>query len=115
MSKYFFSFFLVLLINFQLSTQENEIDSILIKKTYGVRIGLDISKQIRMFTEDYKGLSIYSDLKVKEDIFVVLEIGNDNKTINNENISSKVNGSYYKFGLNYNFYKNLPGFYKSYN
>ena len=62
-----------------------------------------------MFTEDYKGLSIYSDLKVKEDIFVVFEIGNDNKTINNENISSKVNGSYYKFGLNYNFYKNLPG------
>ncbi len=111
MLKYFFSFSLVLFINFQLSTQENkiEIDSILIKKTYGVRVGLDLSKQIRMLTEDYRGLSLYSDLKVKEDVFVVFEIGNDKKTINNDNISSKVNGSYYKFGLNYNFYKNLPG------
>ena len=48
-----------------------------------------------------------SDLKIKEDIFVVLEVGSDKKTINNENIRSKVNGSYYKFGFNYNFYKPL--------
>ena len=111
MLKYFFSFSLVLFLNFQLSTQENkiEIDSILIKKTFGFRVGLDLSKQIRMLTEDYRGLSLYSDLKVREDIFVVFEIGNDKKTISNDNISSKVNGSYYKFGLNYNFYKNFPG------
>ena len=111
MLKYFFSFFLVFFINIELSSQENNIetDSISIKKTYGIRLGLDLSKQIRMFTEDYKGLSLYSDLKIKEDIFVVLEFGNDNKTINNENIASKVNGTYYKFGFNYNFYKNLPG------
>ena len=111
MLKYFFSFFLVFFISIELSSQENNIetDSISIKKTYGIRLGLDLSKQIRMFTEDYKGLSLYSDLKIKEDIFVVLEVGNDNKTINDENISSKVNGSYYKFGFNYNFYRNLPG------
>ena len=108
MSKYFFSFFLVFFINIELSSQENNIenDSISIKKTYGIRLGLDLSKQIRMLTEDYKGLSLYSDLKIKEDIFVVLEFGNDNKTINDENINSKVNGSYYKLGFNYNFYKN---------
>ena len=111
MSKYFFSFFLVFFINFELSSQENyiEIDSISTKKAYGLRLGLDLSKQIRMFTEEYKGLSLYSDLKIMEDFFVVLEIGNDNKKISDENINSKVNGSYYKFGLNYNFYKNLPG------
>lgn len=111
MSKYFFSFFLVFFINFELSSQENniEIDSIILKKTYGLRLGLDISKQIRMLTEDYKGLSLYSDLKIKEDVYVVFEIGNDNKTIIDENISSKVNGIHYKFGFNYNFYKNLPG------
>ena len=84
MLKYFFSFFLVFFINIELSSQENNIetDSISIKKTYGKRLGLDLSKQIRMFTEDYKGLSLYSDLKIKEDIFVVFEVGNDNKTIN---------------------------------
>ena len=108
--KIFFSFF-SFFINIELSSQENNIenDSISIKKTYGIRLGLDLSKQIRMLTEDYKGLSLYSDLKIKEDIFVVLEVGNDNKTINDENINSKVNGSYYKLGFNYNFYKNLPG------
>ena len=111
MSKYFFSFFLVFFINIELSSQENNIenDSISIKKTYGIRLGLDLSKQLRMLTEDYKGLSLYSDLKIKEDIFVVLEFGNDNKTINDENINSKVDGYYYKLGFNYNFYKNLPG------
>ena len=63
MLKYFFSFFLVFFISIELSSQENNIetDSISIKKTYGIRLVLYKIKQIRMLTEDYKGLSYYSD------------------------------------------------------
>lgn len=111
MSKYFFSLIFIFFINHNLFTQINEvqIDTNLIKKTYGLRLGLDLSRQIRMLTEDYKGLSLYSDFKIKENVFIVFEAGKDNKTIDDENVSSNVKGSFYKLGFNYNFYKNPPG------
>ncbi len=37
------------------------------------------------------------------------ELGNDQKTIETENINSKLSGSYIKTGFNYNLYNNLPG------
>ena len=45
----------------------------------------------------------------KERLFIVAELGNDQKTIETENINSKLSGSYIKTGFNYNLYNNLPG------
>ena len=62
-----------------------------------------------MLTEDYKGISFYSDFRIKERLFIVTEIGNDDKKIFNENINANFKGSYLKAGFNYNFYNNPPG------
>ena len=69
-------------------SQENssQPDTLKIKEKYGIRFGIDLSKQIRMITEDYKGISLYADLRIKERLFIVGEVGNDNKKIHNENI-----------------------------
>ena len=86
-----------------------EKDSISLENKYGIRIGLDFSKQIRMLTEDYSGLSLYGDIKIKERVFIVSELGTDEKNIHNENLKSKFSGNYIKAGFNYNLYNNLPG------
>ncbi len=90
-------------------SSQSENDTIYVKNKYGIRAGIDLSKQIRMLTEKYSGLSLYSDIKIKERLFIVAELGNDQKTIETENINSKLSGSYIKTGFNYNLYNNLPG------
>ena len=90
-------------------SSQSESDTIYVKNKYGIRAGIDLSKQIRMLTEEYSGLSLYGDIKIKERLFIVAELGNDQKTIETENINSKSSGSYIKTGFNYNLYNNLPG------
>ena len=90
-------------------SSQSESDTIYVKNKYGIRAGIDLSKQIRMLTEEYSGLSLYGDIKIKEKLFIVAELGNDQKTIETENINSKLSGSYIKTGFNYNLYNNLPG------
>ncbi len=90
-------------------SSQSESDTIYVKNKYGIRAGIDLSKQIRMLTEEYSGLSLYGDIKIKERLFIVAELGNDQKTIETENINSILSGSYIKTGFNYNLYNNLPG------
>lgn len=90
-------------------SSQSESDTIYVKNKYGIRAGIDLSKHIRMLTEEYSGLSLYGDIKIKERLFIVAELGNDQKTIETENINSKLSGSYIKTGFNYNLYNNLPG------
>ena len=90
-------------------SSQSKNDTIYVKNKYGIRAGIDLSKQIRMLTEEYSGLSLYGDIKIKERLFIVAELGNDQKTIETENINSKLSGSYIKTGFNYNLYNNLPG------
>ena len=110
MLRYIIKFFIVIIFSVGYS-QENpsQTDTLKIKEKYGIRFGIDLSKQVRMITEDYNGISLYGDLRIKERLFIVAEIGNDDKKIFNENINANFKGSYLKAGFNYNFYNNPPG------
>jgi len=110
MLRYIIKFFILIIFSVGYS-QENpsQPDSLKIKEKYGIRFGIDLSKQVRMITEDYNGISLYADLRIKERLFIVAEVGNDDKKIYNENINSNFKGSYVKAGFNYNFYNNPPG------
>ena len=69
MLKYIISIFICLIFNYSFSQEEQEEeieDSLKIEQKYGIRIGLDLSKQVRMITEDYNGISLYGDLRIKE-------------------------------------------------
>ena len=106
--KFFISVAIIILFSVK-NFSQTENDSVVVKNEYGIRIGLDFSKQIRMLTEDYKGLSIYGDVKIKERLFIVSELGSDEKELRTDNLRSKFSGNYIKAGLNYNLYNNLPG------
>ena len=106
--KFFISVAIIILFSVK-NFSQIENDSVVVKNKYGIRIGRDFSKQISMLTEDYKGLSIYGDVKIKERLFIVSELGSDEKELRTDNLRSKFSGNYIKAGLNYNLYKNLPG------
>ena len=106
--KFFISVAIIILFSGK-NCSQTENDSVVVKNKYGIRIGLDFSKQIRMLTEDYKGLSLYGDVKIKERLFIVSELGSDEKELRTDNLRSKFSGNYIKAGLNYNLYNNLPG------
>tara|TARA_Y100000389_G_scaffold112917_1_gene110061 strand:- start:300 stop:995 length:696 start_codon:yes stop_codon:yes gene_type:complete len=107
MLKYFISFFVFINCISLFSQKENEIDSIN-KSTFGIKIGLDISKQIRMLTEpEYKGLVFIGDYRILDKIYIAIELGSEEKLVNNEVLNFKTKGSFYKAGINYNVFKNI--------
>ena len=69
---------------------------------FGVRAGIDINKIVKSATDDdYKGLSISGDVRLKESFYVYSEIGNEEKQINSYYLNSSVKGTYLKFGVNF--------------
>ena len=104
--KYIISFFAAIIVFPLFSQKEN--DSTITKSIYGLKIGMDLSKQIRMLTEpDYKGLVLMGDYRLMDKLFVAFELGTEDKLIENEVLNFKTKGSFIKIGANYNVYKNL--------
>jgi hypothetical protein len=107
MLKYFISLFLILNSLHVFSQEEIPKDSI-ITSEYGLKIGIDFGKQIRMLTEpEYKGLSILGDYRLYKKIFLVFEFGSEDKLVDNEVLNFNTKGTFYKVGANYNVFKNF--------
>ena len=105
MLRYIISFFI--LINVISVFSQEEKDSIF-KSTYGMKIGIDISKQIRMLTEpDYKGIVVIGDYRLLDKLFLAFEMGTEEKFIENEVLSFNTKGSFIKIGANYNVFNNF--------
>jgi len=120
MLRYFISLFLLLL-GFWANAQVNKPvdlnpkDSVEYKQKYGLRIGLDLSRQILgFFEEDYSGIEFVGDYRLKENLFIAAELGNETKT-DTEGVGSTslynytTSGSYIKLGFDHNTYGNWYG------
>lgn len=110
MLKYFISILLITG-SLELNSQENNIlDTIPVKTTFGLKIGIDLSKQIRMLTEsNYKGLVITGDYRILDKLFLAVEFGSEEKKVINEVLDFNTYGSFLKLGANYNVFKNRKG------
>lgn len=103
--KFTFSLF-ALLCAVGLQAQETPQDSIKTSR-YGLRVGVDALKISRAFWEkDYKGLEIVGDYRVAKSYYIAAEIGNENKTVDDEQLNFTTKGTYIKAGFNYNAYEN---------
>ncbi len=120
MSKYFISlllFFLGLVAFAQVSkpVDLNPKDSVEYKQKYGLRVGVDLSRPIlSLFEEDYTGLELVADYRLKENLFIAAELGNETRT-DTEGVGSTAlynyttSGSYIKLGFDHNTYGNWYG------
>ena len=82
-------------------------DTLIYKQKYGLRLGADISKLARtFFDDDYTGVEIMGDYRLTKRIYLAGELGNEEYTLENEVLSNTTKGSYFKGGIDLNFYKN---------
>lgn len=77
------------------------------KERYGIRIGIDAMKIARTFYEkDYRGLELTGDYRLTRNYYAAAEIGNEDKTVVEDNLNFTTKGSYLKIGFDYNTHTN---------
>jgi hypothetical protein len=83
-------------------------DTIPVKKDrYGLRVGIDLFKLTRAFYDkDYKGLELAGDFRLNKKYYLAAELGNENKTTDDDRLNFTTKGSYLKVGFDYNAYEN---------
>ena len=110
MLKYFISILLIISSLKAISQEGKSLDTIPIKTTYGIKFGIDLSKQIRMLTEpNYKGLVLTGDYRILDRLFLAAEFGSEEKKTSNEVLDFDTDGTFLKLGVNYNIYNNQKG------
>lgn len=110
MSKYTISCCLFLLAFFA-QAQENkpleQNDSLVYKKNYGLRVGVDLSKPIIAARDvDYKGFEIVADYRLRPNLYIAAELGHVEKTSEEDRYQFFTKGSYLTVGINRNAFKN---------
>jgi hypothetical protein len=106
-SSVFMLLFCVLVSAQNESTVTTQQDSVVIKEKYGLRVGGDIGKLIRSFTDDdYSGFEIMADFRLKKKLYIAGEIGFEDKNTVNDYLDITTKGSYLKGGIDYNSYQN---------
>ncbi|WP_299114186.1 DUF6048 family protein [uncultured Winogradskyella sp.] len=91
----------------QVEEQEKTQDTTVFKQKYGLRLGADISKLVRsVIDDDYQGFEINGDYRLTQRLYLAGELGNEERTLDSEALSSTAKGSYFKVGVDYNLYRN---------
>jgi len=74
---------------------------------YGLRVGVDLHRLTKSFYDkDYKGFEIVGDYRLTKKIYIAGELGNENKTVNDDQLNFTTKGGYFKVGFDYNTYEN---------
>lgn len=110
MLKYYINFLTIVFCCNIWAQNEAISDSLATEVRYGIRIGVDISKPIRMFLEpDYKGLELVGDYRVTRHLYLAAELGNETKKVDRDAVHFETAGTYLKLGIDYNVYDNWEG------
>ena len=88
--------------------EEKKKDSIPPKTNrYGLRVGVDLYKLTRsLYDKEYKGIEFVGDYRLTKKYYLAAELGNENKTTDDERLNFTTKGSYLKVGFDYNGYEN---------
>lgn len=83
-------------------------DSIPLKtERYGVRVGVDLFKLGKsIFEEGYQGLELVGDYRLTKNYYIAGELGNENRTVQEDRLNYTTKGTYFKVGFDYNVYEN---------
>jgi hypothetical protein len=83
-------------------------DTTKIAQRYGLRVGLDLHRLSKSFYDnDYKGLEIVGDYRVSKKFYIAGELGNEDKTVDDDRFNFTTKGTYFKVGFDYNAYAGM--------
>jgi len=75
-----------------------------------LRLGFDVFKPIKSSSDgDNLNYEIVGDLQITENLYLAAEYGLTDRLIEDENINFNSNGSFLRFGFDYNMFKNWVG------
>ena len=112
---YLFIISLIIPSSMVFSQAESELnDSLIIKDKLlninKIRLGFDVFKPIKSTSEgDNLNYEIVGDLQITENLYLAAEYGLTDRLIEDENINFNSNGSFLRFGFDYNMFKNWVG------
>jgi hypothetical protein len=74
---------------------------------YGIRVGADLYRLSRSFyNDDYRGFEVIADYRITKKFYFAGELGNEDFTIDDDQVNFTTKGSYFKVGFDYNAYEN---------
>ncbi|CAI8249542.1 MAG: Uncharacterised protein [Flavobacteriales bacterium] len=110
MLKYYINFYFLLFCVSIWAQNEVKTDSLTTEIRYGIRLGIDMSKPLRMLLDpDYKGLELVSDYRLTRNLYIAAELGSETKKIDQDAVNFETSGTYLKLGVDYNVYDNWAG------
>ncbi|MFT6796942.1 MAG: hypothetical protein ACJART_002089 [Maribacter sp.] len=85
-------------------------DTVVYQQSYGIRVGVDLSRIIISSLDDnYTGLELVADYRLTQDLYLAVELGNEDKTQQEDLYEFNTSGSYIKVGIDRNTYANWYG------
>ncbi len=104
--KYIFSWSL-LCVSLLVSAQTKDTTKVMYPERYGLRLGADLHKIARSFYEkDYRGFEVVGDYRLTKRFYLAGEIGNEDKTLDDDRLNFTTKGTYFKVGFDYNSFEN---------
>lgn len=106
MLKYIFSLALGC-VSFVGTAQVKDTAKIVYPERYGLRLGVDLHRLARTFYEtDYRGLELVGDYRLTRRFYIAGELGNEDKTVDDDRLNFTTKGTYFKAGFDYNSFEN---------
>ena len=106
MLKYIFSLTLGC-VSFVGTAQVKDTAKVVYPERYGLRLGVDLHRLARTFYEtDYRGLELVGDYRLTRRFYIAGELGNEDKTVDDDRLNFTTKGTYFKAGFDYNSFEN---------
>jgi hypothetical protein len=114
MYKYFISICLLFVVAENFSQEQlkdsnlsKSKDTIVYKTSYGLRLGVDISRPVLASLDGgYTGFEILGDYRIKKNLYIAAEVGYEEETNAEDYSNSTSKGNYIRVGVNLNAYNN---------
>jgi hypothetical protein len=89
------------------NAQIKDTTQVVYPERYGLRLGVDLHRLSKSFYEkDYKGLEIVGDYRLTHRFYLAGELGNEEKTVDDDRLNFTTKGTYFKAGFDYNSFEN---------
>ena len=89
------------------NAQTKDTAKVVYPERYGLRVGVDLHRLTKSFYDDnYKGLEVVADYRLTRKFYIAGELGNEEKTVDDDRLNFTTKGTYFKVGFDYNSFEN---------
>ena len=89
------------------NAQKKDTTKVVYPERYGLRVGVDLHRLTKSFYDDnYKGLEVVADYRLTRRYYIAGEIGNEEKTVDDDRLNFTTKGTYFKVGFDYISFEN---------